>query len=69
MKIASALVFMLFGFVGCYQVATHMLKLSIAKVLIALCLLAGATGYISLVLIKKQNNKAGIGNSDNKVED
>ncbi|MGE5630773.1 MAG: TMEM165/GDT1 family protein [Caulobacteraceae bacterium] len=57
MKIASSFVFMLFGFIGCYQVAADMLKLNIYMIIFALGILAVVTGYISITLVKKYGSQ------------
>ena len=55
-KLVSAGVFIVFGFIGCYEVATGKLNLSTPGVILAMAVLAVITGISAYLLIKK--NKA-----------
>ena len=59
-KLVSAGAFMLFGFIGTYQVLSGMLHMAMWQIVITLIVLAALTGLISWYLIKKESKSTSI---------
>lgn len=55
-KMVSAAVFILFGFLACYQVGVEQIGLSVAAVLAILVMIGVVTAYAAWALIKREQN-------------
>jgi Ca2+/H+ antiporter, TMEM165/GDT1 family len=64
-KLVSAAVFILFGFIGCYQVAYGKLNIGTGAVTAIMILLIALTGFAAYYMIKKNN---GIEEDDSSAE-
>ena len=59
-KLVSAGAFILFGFIGTYQVASGMLNMSVWQIILLLVIIAGITGLIAAKLLKRESKATSI---------
>lgn len=67
-KLVSAGAFMLFGFIGTYQVASEMLHLSTIAIVLVMCVIILLTALASWYLIKKESGSTSINEIESSQE-